>query len=90
MTIKHSNNTRNKRSVERGYLSHCLSSRKSGNHIVNVCFIQDGFIHIAASGWISVNTEEKKNKHYIIHYTQAFYFVDLWHCQQLPYQVTLM
>jgi len=23
---------------------------------------QDGFIHIAASGWISVNTEEKKNK----------------------------
>jgi len=26
---------------------------------------QDGFIHIAASGWISVNTEEKKNKHYI-------------------------
>jgi len=21
---------------------------------------QDGFIHIAASGWISVNTEEKK------------------------------
>jgi len=24
---------------------------------------QDGFIHIAASGWISVNTEEKKNKH---------------------------
>jgi len=24
----------------------------------------DGFIHIAASGWISVNTEEKKNKHY--------------------------
>jgi len=28
-------------------------------------FAQDGFIHIAASGWISVNTEEKKNKHYI-------------------------
>jgi len=26
---------------------------------------QDGFIHIATSGWISVNTEEKKNKHYI-------------------------
>jgi len=26
---------------------------------------QDGFIHIAANGWISVNTEEKKNKHYI-------------------------
>ena len=26
---------------------------------------QDGFIHIAAGGWISVNTEEKKNKHYI-------------------------
>ena len=26
---------------------------------------QDGFIHIAASGWISVNTEEKKDKHYI-------------------------
>jgi len=27
--------------------------------------LQDGFfiIHIAASGWISVNTEEKKNKH---------------------------
>ena len=28
-------------------------------------YTQDGFIHIAASGWISVNTEEKKNKHYI-------------------------
>jgi len=28
-------------------------------------YLQDGFIHIAASGWISVNTEEKKNKHYI-------------------------
>jgi len=24
--------------------------------------IQDGFIHIAASGWISVNTEEKKKQ----------------------------
>jgi len=23
---------------------------------------QDGFIHIAASGWISVNTEEKKKQ----------------------------
>ena len=28
-------------------------------------YTQDGFIHIAASGWISVNTEEKENKHYI-------------------------
>jgi len=24
--------------------------------------LQDGFIHIAASGWISVNTEEKKKQ----------------------------
>ena len=31
----------------------------------NGAYTQDGFIHIAASGWISVNTEEKKNKHYI-------------------------
>ena len=31
----------------------------------NTVYTQDGFIHIAASGWISVNTEEKKNKHYI-------------------------
>jgi len=33
--------------------------------IIIIIIIQDGFIHIAASGWISVNTEEKKNKHYI-------------------------
>jgi len=32
---------------------------------LNALNTQDGFIHIAASGWISVNTEEKKNKHYI-------------------------
>jgi len=35
---------------------------RTTNHVLES---QDGFIHIAASGWISVNTEEKKNKHYI-------------------------
>jgi len=34
-------------------------------NIMLISVTQDGFIHIAASGWISVNTEEKKNKHYI-------------------------
>jgi len=32
---------------------------------IQLQYTQDGFIHIAASGWISVNTEEKKNKHHI-------------------------
>jgi len=36
-----------------------------GPFMVAIPCTQDGFIHIAANGWISVNTEEKKNKHYI-------------------------
>jgi len=40
-------------------------SRFSSLGALYTYFLQDGFIHIAASGWISVNTEEKKNKHYI-------------------------
>ena len=41
-------------------LAVCLKTLAAG-----AVAIQDGFIHIANSGWVSVNTEEKKNKHYI-------------------------
>jgi len=44
-------------------ISHQLSLRR--DHCIDLSILQDGFIHIAASGWISVNTEEKTNKHYI-------------------------